>query len=185
AEHEGYANQVEYVCDDYRNIDGKYDAFASVGMLEHVGADNYRELGGVVDRCLAPRGRGLIHTIGRNRPRLMNPWIEKRIFPGAYPPTLKEMMAIFEPFGFSVLDVENLRLHYALTMEHWLRRFDRHEAEITGMFDDSFMRTWRLYLAGSIAAFRVGELQLFQVVFARGSDNSVPWSREHLYSRRP
>lgn len=185
AKREGYTDRVEYVADDYRNIDGEYDAFVSVGMLEHVGADNYRELGGVVDRCLAPRRRGLIHTIGRNRPRLMNPWIEKRIFPGAYPPTIKEMMEIFEPFCFSVLDIENLRLHYALTMEHWLQRFDRHEAEITDMFDDSFMRTWRLYLAGSIAAFRVGELQLFQTVFARSNDNSVPWSREHLYPRSP
>ena len=62
--------------------------------------DHYPDLGDVVDRCLTAEGRGLIHTIGRNRPRLMNAWIEKRIFPGAYPPTLGEMMDIFEPHRF-------------------------------------------------------------------------------------
>ena len=120
AKAEGYDDRVTYVLDDYRNITGEYDAFVSVGMLEHVGLDNYTELGSVVDRCLTQNGRALVHTIGRNRPRLMNAWIEKRIFPGAYPPTLKEMMEIFEPNRFSVLDVENLRLHYAKTLAHWL-----------------------------------------------------------------
>ncbi|MEO1845892.1 MAG: cyclopropane-fatty-acyl-phospholipid synthase family protein, partial [Pseudomonadota bacterium] len=102
---EGYADQVTYVLDDYRNISGEFDAFVSVGMLEHVGQENYPTLGEVVDRCLATDGRALVHAIGRNRPRLMNAWIEKRIFPGAYPPSLREMMDILEPYRFSVLDV--------------------------------------------------------------------------------
>lgn len=178
---EGLADRVEYVEDDYRNISGQYDKFVSVGMLEHVGPDNYAELGAVVDRALAPNGRGLIHTIGRNRPELMNAWIEKRIFPGAYPPTLREMMQIFEPYRFSVLDVENLRLHYAQTLRHWLERYEAQVEQVEKMFDASFVRAWRLYLAGSIAAFLAGSLQLFQVVFARGRDNSVPRSRAHLY----
>ncbi|NIR61425.1 MAG: methyltransferase domain-containing protein, partial [Gammaproteobacteria bacterium] len=66
AEREGYADRVEFVEDDYRNASGECDAFVSVGMLEHVGSANYRTLGAVIDRCLAPAGRGLIHTIGRN-----------------------------------------------------------------------------------------------------------------------
>ncbi len=49
------------------------------------------------------------------------------------------------------------------------------------MYDGNFARAWRLYLAGSISAFLSSSLQLFQVVFARGSDNTVPWTREHLY----
>ncbi len=182
AEQENLSDSVEYVLDDYRTIDGEYDAFVSVGMLEHVGTKNYRELGGVVNRCLTKSGRALIHTIGRNKPRLMNAWIEKRIFPGAYPPTLREMMDIVEPYNFSVLDVENLRLHYARTLEQWLERFDQAEKQIANMFDDAFVRAWRLYLTGSIAAFRTSSLQLFQMVFARGRDNTVPWSREHIYS---
>jgi cyclopropane-fatty-acyl-phospholipid synthase len=179
---EGLEGRVEYIEDDYRNASGEYDVFVSIGMLEHVGVPNYPALGGMIDKCLRRDGRGLIHSIGRNRPRIMNRWIEKRIFPGAYPPTLKEMSAIFEPHDFSVLDVENLRLHYALTLEHWLDRFEQNLSKIRERFDDRFVRAWRLYLTGSIAAFRLGDLQLFQVVFNRGDSNDVPMTRKHLYT---
>lgn len=182
AKSEGLDDRVQYVEDDYRNADGQCDVFVSVGMLEHVGVPNYPDLGKVIDKCLRPDGRGLIHSIGRNRPRLMNRWIEKRIFPGAYPPTLKEMASIFEPYNFSILDVENLRLHYALTLEHWLERFEENVSKVRELFDERFVRAWRLYLTGSIAAFRLGDLQLFQVVFNRGDSNNVPMSREHLYN---
>ena len=182
AKAEGYDDRVTYVLDDYRNITGEYDAFVSVGMLEHVGLDNYTELGSVVDRCLTQNGRALVHTIGRNRPRLMNAWIEKRIFPGAYPPTLKEMMEIFEPNRFSVLDVENLRLHYAKTLAHWLARYDASDEQVQAEFGEDFARAWRLYLAGSQAAFLAGGLQLFQVVFARARSNELAATRRHLYS---
>jgi len=182
AKAEGYDDRVTYVLDDYRNITGECDAFVSVGMLEHVGLDNYTELGSVVDRCLTQNGRALVHTIGRNRPRLMNPWIEKRIFPGAYPPTLKEMMEIFEPNRFSVLDVENLRLHYAKTLAHWLARYDASDEQVQAEFGEDFARAWRLYLAGSQAAFLAGGLQLFQVVFTRERNNELAATRRHLYS---
>lgn len=181
AREEGLSDQVEYVLEDYRNISGEYDVFVSVGMLEHVGKRDYPLLGAVIDRCLKPQGRGLIHSIGRISPRPMNGWIERRIFPGAYPPSLQEMMTIFEPRLLSVLDVENLRLHYAKTLEHWLQRFEQHRDTIEAMMDDDFVKAWRLYLAGSIAAFDVGELQLYQVVFARNSNNNIPWTRGHLY----
>ncbi len=178
---EGLSEQVEYIEDDYRNITGEYDVFVSVGMLEHVGIQNYEVLGSVVDRCLAKQGRALIHSIGRNAPDLMSTWIEKRIFPGAYPPAIREMMNIVEPFNFSVLDIENLRLHYAETLRHWLARFNENEDVVRNMFDEQFIRAWRLYLNGSIASFLVGSLQLFQMVFARGEDNSIASTREHLY----
>ena len=182
-EREGLAGRVEYVEDDYRNITGHYDAFVSVGMLEHVGVENYPALGGVMRRCLGTHGRGLIHSIGRNYPARLQPWIEKRIFPGAYPPSLSEMMHIFEPWNLSILDVENLRLHYAQTLRHWLALYEGATDRVREMFDEKFVRMWRLYLAGSIAAFTTGTLQLFQVVFAPGESNDVPWTREHLYAR--
>ena len=180
---EGLAGRVEYVEEDYRNIDGHYDAFVSVGMLEHVGLRNYRTLGAVVQRCLASHGRGLIHSIGRNYPARLQPWIEKRIFPGAYPPALGEMTHIFEPWNLSILDVENLRLHYAQTLRHWLALYEGAADRVREMFDDKFVRMWRLYLAGSVAAFTTGTLQLFQVVFAPGENNDVAWTRAHLYPR--
>jgi len=182
AKKQGLSDRVEYVEDDYRNIQQKFDVFVSVGMLEHVGRQDYRVLGDVIERCLKKEGRGLIHTIGRNIPGPMNAWIERRIFPGAYPPTLREMMKVFEPHNFSVLDVENLRMHYVVTLQHWLQRFEVNKDKVEACMDAAFVRAWRLYLAGSIAAFNCGELQLFQVVFNRCSSNRQPWSRSHLYA---
>jgi cyclopropane-fatty-acyl-phospholipid synthase len=95
------------------------------------------------------------------------------------------MMTVFEPNGLSVLDVENLRLHYAQTLTQWLNRFEGAADKVKAMFDDAFVRTWRLYLAGSLASFRAGDLQLFQVVFARNGCNQIPWSRQDLYRDGP
>ncbi len=181
AEREGLAGQVEYIQDDYRNISGRYDAFVSVGMLEHVGVDNYEGLGAVVARSLGENGRGLIHSIGRNYPAPMQPWIEKRIFPGACPPSLSQMSRIFEPHNLSILDVENLRLHYAQTLRHWMELFELAGERVQQMFDAKFVRMWRMYLAGSIAGFTTGTLQLFQVVFATAHNNEVARTRAHLY----
>ena len=183
---EGLDGQVEFIEDDYRNINGEFDVFASVGMLEHVGTDHYQALGAVIDRVLNDNGRGLIHSIGLNYPRPMDAWTERHIFPGANPPSLAQMMQIFEPFDFSVLDVENLRLHYAKTLGHWLQRYENNIERITGMFDPSFVRAWRLYLAGSLTAFKTGGMQLFQVSFARAGNNQIPLTRNYLYgSQQP
>ena len=179
---EGLADRVEYVEDDYRNISGRYDAFVSVGMLEHVGVENYPALGEVAQRSIGANGRGLIHSIGRNYPARLHPWIERRIFPGAEPPSLKQMMDLFEPLDMSVLDVENLRLHYARTLTHWLELFEASAERVREMFDEKFVRMWRLYLAGSVAAFTTGTLQLFQVVFAPRENNDIPATRAHLYT---
>lgn len=182
ADKEGLSDKVEYVEDDYRNINGEYDVFVSVGMLEHVGHRHYMTLGDVIQGCLKKEGRGLVHSIGRVSPKPMNAWIERRIFPGAYPPSLQEMMNIFEPHNLEVQDVENLRLHYARTLEHWLARFDYNVDTINGMLGEAFVRTWRLYLAGSIAAFTTGELQLFQIMFTRQGYQQLPWSRAYMYA---
>jgi cyclopropane-fatty-acyl-phospholipid synthase len=180
ARQQGLTGQVEFVEDDYRNIAGRFDVFASIGMLEHVGTKQYTELGRVIHRAVGRAGRGLLHFIGRNSAAPLSPWITKRIFPGAYAPTLGEAMQVLEPWDFAVGDVENLRLHYARTLEHWLERFERSASQIALMFDEEFVRTWRLYLAGSLVAFRMGTLQLFQVTFA-GAECQVPWTRAHLY----
>lgn len=175
-------DRVEFIEDDYRNVRGEFDVFASVGMLEHVGLDHYRELGETIDRCLKPEGRGLLHSIGQDYPGPLNPWIDRHIFPGAYPPSLRQMLAVLEPWKFSMLDVENLRLHYAATLRHWLARFEETVDQSRRLFDERFVRMWRLYLAGSTVAFETGALQLFQVVFARHGGNDVPWTRAELYT---
>lgn len=181
AEEEGLTRQIEYVLDDYRNIRGTYDVFVSVGMLEHVAIHDYEQLGDIIRRCLKPDGRGLIHTIGRTAEGPMNAWIERRIFPGARPPALSQMMNIFESNRLAVYDVENIRLHYSRTLEFWALRFEEHKQQITEMMDEEFVKAWGLYLYGSIAAFNTGELQLFQVVFYHSDSNHVPWSRHYIY----
>jgi cyclopropane-fatty-acyl-phospholipid synthase len=182
AEKQGLQERVEFIEDDYRNISGRCDKFVSVGMLEHVGAAHYAELGEVIDRCLEPHGLGFIHTIGRTQPYPLNRWIRRRIFPNAHPPTLRQMMDIFEPRDFAVLDTETLRRHYALTLRHWLARFERSRDRIEELVGSERTRSWHLYLAGAVAAFEVGSLTLYQVLFTRAANDRIPWTRAHLYT---
>jgi len=183
AQRQGLASRVEFIQKDYREIDGRCDAFVSVGMLEHVGLANYGVLADVIARTLdRDRGRGLLHFIGRDWPEPLDSWISRRIFPGAYPPTLDETFrGVFVPAKLSVVDVENLRPHYALTLRHWRERYERAVEDGRVSFDERFRRMWRLYLAGSEAAFRTGWLQLFQVVFAPSGSGGMPETRAGLY----
>ena len=186
AKAEGLEDRVEFIEEDWRGIRGSCDAFVSVGMLEHVGPENYGELGTVIRSCLKSDGRGLIHTIGQNTATPLNPWIERRIFPGAQPPTLKQMMEIFQASGTAVLDVENLRMHYARTLHHWLERFEHAASAVRNMFDETFVRVWRMYLASSQAAFETGRLELFQTLFApvghpQAATTRADWY-EHLWT---
>lgn len=181
AAEEDLTGRVEFIEDDYRNLSGKFDVFVSVGMLEHVGLDHYADMGRVIHRSIGNRGRGLLHFIGKNQKGDFSRWIRRRIFPGAYAPTLREAMTVLEPWNYSVLDVENLRWHYARTLEHWLQRFDNSGSAIAAKYDAWFRRAWRLYLAGSIAGFRSGSIQLFQMVFAGPECRPLYWTRAALY----
>ena len=174
-------DRVDFVQDDWRRARDRYDAFVSVGMLEHVGPANYRAFGDLIRRTLADHGRGLIHTIGVAQPRPINRWIRQNIFPGASAPAVSQMMRIFEPQGFAVADVENLRPHYAETLRRWLRRFESYSETVRDRFDDHFVRMWRMYLASSIASFECGALQLYQVLFSYPGASCFPWSRGDLY----
>jgi cyclopropane-fatty-acyl-phospholipid synthase len=176
------SHRVEFIEDDYRSINGKYDVFVSVGMLEHVGAAHFAEFGRIIHRAIGDTGRGLLHFIGRSYKGEFSRWIRKRIFPGAYAPTLQEVIGVLQPHRFAVLDVENLRLHYARTLECWLERFERVAAQVSARCDPWFTRAWRLYLAGSMAAFRAGTLQLFQITFGGPESKQIYWTRAPLYA---
>ena|SRR6266550_2874074 len=186
ARREGLADRVEFIDDDYRNVRGAFDAFVSVGMLEHVGLRQFRTLADVVRRTVRRSGgRGLLHFIGRDAPRPLNAWIRRRIFPGAYPPTLAEVATeVLTPAGMSIVDVENLRLHYAQTLAHWRRRITASAHQVRTQYGDEFERAWQLYLAGSRAAFATGWMQLFQVVFTPFETAPPYWSRSELYGGR-
>lgn len=174
-------DRVRFVNGDYRHVDERCDAFVSVGMLEHVGLSSFKSLGGLIRRCLKPDGLGLIHSIGRSFSDRTDPWIRKHIFPGGHIPSLSEAMTVFEPQRMSILDVENLRPHYARTCRDWLQNFDSVTAEVRRQYGDEFVRMWRLYLAGSSAGFQNGTLQLFQILFALHGNDKVPWTREYQY----
>ncbi len=173
--------KVTFVEDDYRTINQRCDAFVSIGMLEHVGLANYKLLGALINRCLKPSGLGLIHSIGRSFPNKTDAWIVKHIFPGGHVPSLGEMMTVFEPYRFSIIDVENLRPHYARTCAAWLQNFESVAGDIEKTYGKPFVRMWRLYLAGSSAGFQSGTLQLYQVLFTPYGNNKVPWTREYQY----
>jgi cyclopropane-fatty-acyl-phospholipid synthase len=177
----GLTKNVEFVEDDWRHITGTFDVFVSVGMLEHVGLAYYPLMGEVIHRSIGDSGRGLLHFIGRSHKGAFSRWIRKRIFPGAYAPTPAEAMGILESHHYALLDVENLRPHYARTLEHWLERFEASGERVSEMYGDWFRRAWRLYLAGSMAGFRTGTLQLFQVSFTGPRSPITSWTRAPLY----
>ena len=178
-------DRLEYVLDDYRVIGDEkrtYDKFVSVGMLEHVGIENYRAFYDMIYRALPEQGMALVHSIGRVWSQKTDPWLEKYIFPGGRIPSHAEMVAPIEQKDrpFFVADLENLRYHYALTLDHWSRRFEDNIDWIRERYGESFIRMFRLYLRGSAAAFRFGGLTLIQLLLHKGYLNDAPLTRRHF-----
>lgn len=181
AERDGVADRVEFIDDDYRNSRGTFDTFVSVGMLEHVGKENYPLFGHVVRERIEPEGRGLLHTIGRVMPRPTDDWIGAYIFPGGFIPSLNELTPLFEENDLLVEDVENLRLHYAHTLACWRDRLVEQREKIVDRFGERLYRMYELYLTGSRVSFLVGHQTLYQVVFTNGPTSALPCTRKYLY----
>ena len=134
-----------------------------------------------VSDLLKTGGLGLLHTIGKDAPSPRDPWIFNYIFPGGYLPTLYKIAREMGKTDFSILDVENLRLHYAKTLEKWTENYEQNVEKIRELFDEAFVRRWRLFLNSSTAGFKYGESRLFQVLFSNGLNNALPTTREHVY----
>ncbi len=162
----------------------QFDRVISVGMYEHVGRHNQDQYFSAVDKMLKPGGISVLHTIFGMHRGGMDPWIDKYIFPGGYIPGINSIVTGMADRDFRLIDFENLRLHYALTLEEWWKRYEDHKAEVVKMYDKRFYRMWRFYLASSAAGFRFGDLELGQFVFTKGANNSLPLTREFLYSTR-
>ena len=170
----------EFHLRDYRAEEGRYQRVVSVGMFEHVGLGYYDAFFRKISDLLTDDGIALIHTIGRpDVPSATNPFIAKYIFPGGHLPTLSEIMPAIERSGLIVTDVEILRLHYALTLQHWQARFQAHRDEIARLYDERFCRMWEFYLAGSEATFRLGQAVNFQIQLAKRVD-TVPLTRDYI-----
>lgn len=174
---------------DFRAADVQYDKVVSIGVLEHAGRDQLGEVVQAHADLLKPGGLGMLHFIGHVGPRETDLFIRKHVFPGGWIPGLSEVIVEMERCGLEVLDIENLRRHYALTLDEWARRFEAQWATIQALdpqrFDERFHRVWRAYLVGCAEMFRspVGYTHLFQIVFSKGNvtRTSYPMSRAHLY----
>jgi cyclopropane-fatty-acyl-phospholipid synthase len=180
ATHAGLSDRCRFELRDYRALQGTFDRVVSVGMFEHVGVPHYRAFFDKLGALLNDDGVALIHTIGRSDgPGASNPWITKYIFPGGYTPALSEMLPAIEQAGLVVADVEVLRLHYALTLKEWRRRFKAHWNEAAAIYDERFCRMWEFFLAGEEMAFRYDGLVVFQLQLVKRID-ALPLTRDYM-----
>ncbi len=180
AEDAGLAGRVRFSLTDYRDLTGPFDRIVSVGMLEHVGAPNFRAYFEQVARLLTDDGVALVHAIGRMEPPgVTDPFIRKYIFPGGYIPSLSQVTSAIEEAGLWITDIEILRRHYAETLRHWRLNFWSRRAEMAERHGERFCRMWEFYLAGSESAFRFGGLFVFQIQLAKRSD-ALPIVRDYM-----
>jgi cyclopropane-fatty-acyl-phospholipid synthase len=177
----GLQGQVQFRLEDYRAHRGSYDRIVSVGMFEHVGQPQYGAFFGQVAKLLTDEGIALLHTIGRRGPPgSTNPWIRKYIFPGGYNPAASEVLRAIENSGLAAVDLEVLRLHYAWTVAAWQQRFQVGRSAIAARMGEQFCRMWEFYLAVSEAAFRCGDLVVFQFQLSPWGA-AIPVTRDYLY----
>ncbi|MGF1620737.1 MAG: class I SAM-dependent methyltransferase [Rhodomicrobiaceae bacterium] len=176
----GIADRVSFKLLDYRAETGVYDRIVSVGMFEHVGKPYFSAFFRKLQGLLKPEGVALIHTIGSsNVPSQINPWLRRYIFPGAYLPSLSQLTPVLERQKLWLTDMENLRLHYALTLAAWHERFQANREHVGKLYDERFCRMWEYYLQSCEAGFRWSGLTVFQLQLARDIE-ALPITRDYM-----
>ncbi|MBU3155935.1 cyclopropane-fatty-acyl-phospholipid synthase family protein [Clostridium estertheticum] len=179
---EGLEDLVEVKLEDYRQLKNlSFDRIVSIGMLEHVGLDNLSEYFHVVNSLLNDKGLSLVHCITGINEGGTNTWIDKYIFPGGHVPAIKTIISDIAEQNFELIDIESLRRHYGKTLEHWAENFENALPIIEKSKDEMFIRMWRLYLNSCAASFNCGNINLHQILFAKGVNNDLPLTREYLY----
>ncbi len=186
----GLGGALEVIDTDFRDARREFDKVVSIGVLEHAGRDHLAEVVQAHARMLRPGGLGMLHFIGHVGRFETEFFIRKHVFPGGWIPALADVIVEMERAGLEVVDIENLRRHYALTLDAWTERFERHWDRIRALdgrkFDERFRRVWLVYLIGCAEMFRspAGYTHLFQIVFSKGNitSGSYPMSRAFLYA---
>jgi len=179
---EGLEDLVEVKLEDYRELKNlSFDRIVSIGMLEHVGLDNLSEYFHVVNSLLKEKGLSLVHCITGINEGGTNTWIDKYIFPGGHVPAIKTIISDIAEQDFELIDIESLRRHYGKTLELWAENFENALPIIEKSKDETFIRMWRLYLNSCAASFNCGNINLHQILFAKGVNNDLPLTREYLY----
>jgi cyclopropane-fatty-acyl-phospholipid synthase len=181
----GLRDSVRVELSDYRDVQGAFDKIASVGMFEHVGRRRSNEYFAKLGRLLRPGGLLLNHAIMRpagTRDDAETVFLRRKVFPGGELPYLSDVVHSAERCGFEVLDVENLRPHYALTCRAWVKRLHENATECLAHVDRSVFRTWLLLFAASAAHFADGLLNVNQVLLYKpGEGRPRPFTREYMY----
>ena len=180
AEEAGVADKVKFELTDYRAVTGRFDRIVSVGMFEHVGPPQYGTFFRKCRELLTDDGVMLLHTIGRmGVPGVTDTFTTKYIFPGGYNPALSEIVRGYDGTKLIATDIEVLRVHYALTIDHWYDRTVAAKDQIVALYDEKFYRMWTFYLAGAAAAFRYGGMVNYQVQLTRNR-LSLPLTRDYM-----
>ena len=163
---------VELRLQDYREVDGKYDAVISIGIFEHLGYKNYRTYMEVVNRCLKDDGIAFIHTIGTNTSKTYtNRWTDKYIFPNGMLPSIAQIAHAMEGL-FVMEDWHNFGPDYDKTLMAWYQNFNNAWPKFKNTFGGRFYRMWRFYLLGSAGTYRSRTNQLWQIVITKeGSEH--------------
>ncbi len=179
---------VEVRTTNYLELDerAKWERIVSVGMMCHVGESRADAFYDKLASLSAPGAIVLTHCISKMKESSgSDPFVEKHVFPGYWFFSLEGETKRAVDRGFNVLDVENLRRHYAMTAHHWRRNFLRNYAAIQKKmgYGDRFMRTWDFYLASVAGSFRAGYLNLIQMTMSHGINDEYPLTREFLYPR--
>jgi cyclopropane-fatty-acyl-phospholipid synthase len=161
----GVADQVEIRVMDYRDLTGtRFDAIASVGMVEHVGEEQIDRYARVLAGLLRPGGRLLNHGIARLRHTDPDagPFSERYVFPDALPLHLSRSTLALERAGFTTEHVEGFAADYAQTLTHWADRLDARLPEARRLAGDERVRVWRLYLRAARNGFETGFTSIYQ-----------------------
>ena len=162
----GHSDRVRIEVSDYRDLTGSYDAVASIGMVEHVGAENIDLYAERVAGLLAPGGRLLNHGITRLRhtdPEA-GPFSERYVFPDADPIHLSRVLLALERAGLLTRHVEEFGPDYAETLRHWARRLDSNLERAADLAGEERLRVWRLYLRAARNGFEIGFTSIYQVL---------------------
>jgi cyclopropane-fatty-acyl-phospholipid synthase len=155
---------------DYRDLAGRFHKIASVGMFEHVAGHDVNQFFAKLFSLLPPGGLLLNHAIMRpvySQRSLETIFLRRKVFPGTHLSSLAEVIRSAEGVGFEVLDVENLRPHYALTLHAWLRNLQERAAECLRLVGEATYRTWLIAFAASEANFADGYMNVHQVLLQK------------------
>jgi cyclopropane-fatty-acyl-phospholipid synthase len=174
--------RIEYA--DYRELPAgeRFDKISSVGMVEHVGKSEIPSYVAHTARLLKEGGLGFIQTMGHLAEAQTYHWVKKYIFPGHYLPRLDELALELGRADLEVIDVENLRVHYGLTVDRWIKAYEAVAERVKRERGERFFRMWRFYLHSLAGGFKYGEMKLWQITFTKGLVNDRPLTRDHLYN---